>query len=123
VGHFQEGIDVAVSAAAANRDDSMYGEDPDYYNPHRSVKDPHFKLYGHTFATGEHRCIGEHLAAGMRASKGQDNATQGMVLSILTALFDRDVRLDPENPPQTDTATTADFYTTCHVLFRPSARA
>jgi cytochrome P450 len=120
-GHYEAGTDIAVSAAAANRDDSMYGEDPDYYNPHRTVNDPHFKLYGHTFATGEHRCIGEHLAAGMRASKGQDNATRGMVLSILTALYDRGVRLDPENPPQKDVATTADFYTTCHVLFRPSA--
>lgn len=118
---FDEGTDVAVAGAEANLDPGVYGEQVDEYNPHRAVNQPRVKLYGHTFAAGSHRCIGEPLAAGMPASKGENNATQGMVLRILSALFEREVELDANKASEKDPATTADFYVSFPVRFRSAA--
>ena len=119
--HIEVGTDVAISAAVANRDATVYGADADRFNPYRRPANPRFQLYGHTFAAGEHRCLGEHLAAGMRPSRDKDNGTFGMVLSILSGLYRRGVRLDPEHPPQQDPATTSDFYSSCPIVFRAGA--
>lgn len=118
--HFPAGTEVAVMGGAADVDPAMFGEDPEQYDPLREPLDPKVKHYGATFAYGEHKCIGSLLAAGMPASRDQDNGTQGMVIRILSALLDRGVMLDPDHPPQRDESTVADFFLSFPILFRAS---
>jgi cytochrome P450 len=115
------GQDVAVVASIANRSEEVYGAYPHAYDPDRTVHDQKTELYGHTFAEGTHRCLGEYLAAGVRPLPGKDQGTQGMVIRILSALVARNVRTDPDRAPRKETTTDADFYESFPVVFEVRA--
>jgi cytochrome P450 len=104
------GTDVVVFGGAANLDPEVFGDDAHEFNPYREPSDPKVRLYGHTFAAGTHRCAGEHLAAGIPSSPGKDNGTHGMVVRILTSLFEHGLETRSDDPPAEDESTTADFY-------------
>jgi cytochrome P450 len=115
---FAAGTEVAVMGGATGYDESVFGSNVEEFDPFRALLDPGVKRYGATFLYGEHKCIGAHLAAGMLATRGRDNGTQGMVIRILTALIERDVALVSGQPPQQDEATYADFYVSFPITYR-----
>jgi cytochrome P450 len=117
---FEEGTEIAVVDGAAGFDPEVFGEDVEEFNPHREPKQPGVRRYSASFAFGEHKCIGEHLAAGIPPSKKDAVGTKGMVLQLITALVARDVALVPGRPPLNDEETTADFYSSFPVTFRAS---
>lgn len=113
------GTEVTVLGGVANLDPEVFGDDVHEYNPYRKPKHPRVRLYGHTFAGGAHRCMGEHLAAGIPAAKGREG-TQGMVLRIITSLLAHGLETSPDQPPVDDPRTTADFYLSYPATLRGS---
>ncbi|MDR7101659.1 cytochrome P450 [Croceicoccus sp. BE223] len=114
------GEEVAVDLRQANRDRAYFGEDPDRYNPHRSVgggKTP----YGLSMGYGMHACIGRNLAIGVEPrpnSKAADHQ-YGTVPLIVEALLKFGVQRDPDKPPRKDETITRITWSEYPVIFRP----
>lgn len=65
-----------------------------------------------------HACIGQDLAAGLTAANSVDaEHTYGLVPCAVQALFDHDVRPDPNDPPVMDESTTRPYFGKYPVLF------
>jgi len=101
-----EGDRVIIDLWTANRDPEIFGDDADQFNPARVL--PKGVLpFGLSFGTGVHSCLGRDLDGGVLPREDTDPATHqlGLVTLFLRALLDREVRRDPENPPQQSTKT------------------
>ncbi len=59
-----------------------------------------------------HACIGENLAAGLIYDGTQpvEEHLFGLVPMAVQAMFDRDVRPDPDDPPEMDTTTARPYF-------------
>jgi cytochrome P450 len=110
--HLPTGADVAdsdevvIDLMAANRDTAVFGADAASFNPYR--ENPRgANLYGLSFGSGMHACIGRHLAAGvpLRANLPEKDIQYGTVHLIVRALLDHGARPDPSDPAVVDTST------------------
>jgi cytochrome P450 len=112
-----ESDDVVVDLMTANRDTSVFGADAASYNPHRQTLRG-ASLYGLSFGTGIHACIGRTLAAGvpLRANMPAKDVQYGTVHLIVRTLLDHDARPDPADPGVLDTSTTRTFWARYPVL-------
>jgi cytochrome P450 len=100
------GSRVVIDMAAANRDPAVFGPDADRYNPHRAVPPGHF-LFGLTFGTGVHACLGRDLDGGLvpRADTDPAEHQYGIVTLLVRTLLGHGAEPDPERPPVPDANT------------------
>jgi cytochrome P450 len=116
---YRAGDRFAVSLAAANRDEAVFGPDAAEYDPHR-VTPGKVRPYGLGFGGGPHMCIGRMMATATNRLEAPDLAgdTVGTALRILLRLFAEDAHLDPDDPPVWRTGSTQDRFTRFPVVIR-----
>lgn len=109
---------IVVEMARANRDTGVFGPDADLFNPHRALPEG-IPPWGLTFGTGVHSCLGRDLDGGMPAQADTDPARHqyGIVPLLVKALFDRNARPDPANPPTRSSQTARPNWGCYPILF------
>lgn len=87
---------VGLHLAAANRDQRIYGQDADRFDPHRADRlPPTTRPYGTGFAAGSHQCLGKELVTGDLAASGRP----GILLAVLRRWYRAGLELDPDAAP------------------------
>jgi cytochrome P450 len=87
----RQGECVLLEVGKANRDESVFGPDPDRYNPYRKVP-PRTYPYGVAFGAGRHMCFGLPVILG-------NDGVHGSHAALIKALFAAGVSADPDDPP------------------------
>lgn len=113
-----ENDSVVVNLQQANKDATIFGDDADSYNPHRTVaarKPP----YGLTFGVGVHTCFGRELAGGALPTADTEPGSHpiGTVTNLLKTLLVHGATPDPANPPVADRDTQRANWSHYSVLF------
>lgn len=105
------GTVVVFDLRAANRDRSKFGEDTDQFNPDR-VLPADKPLWGLSFGSGAHVCIGRTSAGGFpvtqrTGAEPEPGQLYGLVAQTVQSVAARGVSLDPDDPtgPELDTRT------------------
>ncbi len=113
-----KGSKVVIDLLSVNRDTSVFGADADEFNPHRQTPDG-VPLYGLSFGSGMHACIGQDMAAGLVFNPDTtiDDHVFGLVPEAVQALFDRRAQPDPHDPPVMDESTTRPYFGRYPVVF------
>lgn len=100
------GTTVVIDVAAANRDPGVFGPSACEFDPYRVLPDG-VPLWGLSFGTGFHACLGQELAGGVSADGlAQRAALHGSIAGMACQLLRYGARLDPEDPPQLDVEST-----------------
>jgi cytochrome P450 len=109
--HIPKGAKVVIDLLSVNRDRSVFGDDAEEFDPHRTPA-PGVPPYGLSFGSGMHACIGQVLAAGLLAREGEVAADHlfGLVPEAVQALFDAGAQPDPDDPPEMDESTTRPYF-------------
>lgn len=98
---------VVLDAVTGNRDPSLFGADPDRFDPDREV-DPSVARWGLSFGAGAHQCPGRSVGGGFPVPAGfvvDDGHVFGLVALMLREVARRGVRPDPERQPERDLRT------------------
>ncbi len=98
---------VILDIVAANRDERLFGEHPDDFDPDRTI-DPDVHRWGLSFGGGPHQCPGRAVGGGFPVPNSFDvdaDHVHGLVALELQAVARRGVRPDPSHPPVRDTRT------------------
>jgi cytochrome P450 len=113
-----KGSKVVIDLLAVNRDTTVFGDDADDFDPHRSTPDG-VPPYGLSFGSGMHACIGQDLAAGLvfDADSTVDAHLFGLVPEAVQVLFDHGARPDPDDPPEMDDSTARPYFGRYPVIF------
>ncbi|MGA1705304.1 MAG: cytochrome P450, partial [Ilumatobacteraceae bacterium] len=106
-----EGSKVVIDLLNVNRDTSVFGDDAEEFNPHRTTPEG-IAPYGLSFGSGMHACIGQDLAAGLvlDAEANTEGHLFGLVPEAVQAIFDAGARPDPNDPPEMDESTTRPYF-------------
>ena len=105
-----KGAKVVIDLLSVNRDTSVFGDDADQFNPNRELASGVW-AYGLSFGFGMHACIGQDLAAGLlRQDETEEQHLFGLVPEAVQAMFDHNVRPDPNDPPEMDASTTRPYF-------------
>lgn len=92
-----EGEMLSLQASHANMDPAIFGENPRLFNPYRP-KPEGAQPWGMTFGAGRHMCMGRNLVVGLWGKGDKEHGTEGEMVSILRALYERGCVLDPDRP-------------------------
>ena len=113
-----EGSKVVIDLISVNRDQSVFGEDAEDFNPLRETPEG-VAPYGLSFGSGMHACIGQDLAAGLllSADGGLDDHLFGLVPAAVQYLFDHGATVDPDDPPEMDASTSRPYFGRYPILF------
>ena len=109
---------VVCSLVQANRDPKVFGDDAAEFSPMRELpKDVH--LWGVTFGSGPHACMGQELAGGVGIVEpvDADEHLFGTIVAMIRLLLENGARPDPEHPPVPDAATKRPNYASYPVTF------
>jgi len=106
-----KGAKVVIDLLAVNRNVDVFGDDAEDFNPHRSTP-AGVPLYGLSFGSGMHHCIGQDMAAGLvfGPDSTEDTHIFGLVPEAVQVLFDNGARPDPNDPPEMDESTTRPYF-------------
>lgn len=106
-----KGARVVMDLRTANRDPELFGPDAEVFNPDRELADD-VALWGLSFGSGPHICIGRSVAGGfpltgetLRAGPGRAHL-HGLVALMVQAIAMRGVELEADDPPELDQRTT-----------------
>ena len=107
---FEEGDELKLDLASANKDVAVFGEDADVFNPIREIKMKKSQLFGLTFGAGVHHCVGRDLDGGIRIlNQRESNMPQfGIITRVLVSLFENGMKLHPEKISKKETHTSRD---------------
>ncbi len=112
-----DGDSVIVDLQKSNQDESIFGPNPEQFDPYREVvgKAPSFGL---TFGVGVHTCFGRDLAGGSLPGRNLDPDKYyfGTLTNLMRSLLSHNIRSDPDNPPVTDTTTVRNNWSSYPVL-------
>ena len=120
VGDVAETDELIIDLRAANRNQSVFGDDAEQFNPYREIpKSLH--PYGLSMGMGAHACLGRNLAVGVVPKKGADPATHhyGTVPVILAELLKCGIRPDPDDSPSKDETIARYIWDYYPVVFAP----
>lgn len=112
-----EGERVALFFTPANRETKIFGPDANEFNPYRKVP-ANIRPWGLTFGGGPHLCIGRPLVTGLSTGTGDDSATDGTMIKILSALYNAGVEMDPQAPPVRSVISHHDAFDSFPVILR-----
>jgi cytochrome P450 len=111
---------VIIDLQAANRDESVFGEDAAQFNPFRE-RPARINPAGLSFGGGMHVCLGLNLVAGTLLKPGQefdpDNHQFGTITLIIAELLRRGMQPHPEKKPEKIAASERDAWQSYPVLF------
>jgi len=113
----KKGERVALFFVPANRDENLFGEDANEFNPYRKGK-PRLSPWGLTFGGGVHTCIGRPLVTGLFSRPDDRTGTEGTMIRMLHTLFEAGAEMDPGNPPTRTAISYADAYATFPLILR-----
>jgi cytochrome P450 len=105
----EEGESVIIDLQTANRSTDVFGDDAATFNPYRELPKGQ-SYYGLSFGQGMHACLGLNLAAGVLPREGEAVEQMGTIALIVQALFEQNVRLDPEQLAEKDASTARDLW-------------
>lgn len=113
----ESGDSVVIDLESANRQQDLFGNDADQFNPHRSLAD-RIPPYGLTFGVGIHTCFGRDLAGGAlpKEDSDRDSHHYGTLTSLLRSLFSHGARPDPQASPTLDAVTQRNHWGSYPVL-------
>lgn len=106
---------VVLMFVPANRDPALFGADAEEFNPYREVPDRR-RPWGLTFGAGSHICLGRTLVTGLSSRVDDDSGTNGTLITMLRALYDRGIALLPDDLPRKTESSFHDAYETFPVL-------
>ncbi len=114
----RKGDKVEIDLNTANREQAVFGDDPDAFDPNRELPAGVWR-WGLSFGLGMHACIGQDLAAGMDSLGGvnADDHLYGLVPVAVNAVIAANGRPDPMNPAQLDPNNTRSYWGTYPVVF------
>jgi len=114
---FRKGERVALFFTAANRDPALFGADVDRFNPQRTFarKPP---PWGLTFGSGVHTCIARAMVTGLSQNYDDADPTRGTIVGLLGPLYRAGAELDPLAPPQCNTDSGHDAFSSMPVILR-----
>lgn len=98
---------VILDVVTANRDPDLFGDDPDAFDPDRTI-DASVARWGLSFGAGPHQCPGRSVGGGFPIPgtfQVDDDHVFGLVALELQAVAKRGVRPDPTQRPERDTRT------------------
>ena len=112
---FKAGERIALFFSAANREQALFGAAVEQFDPLRpfSKKPP---PWGLTFGSGTHTCIGRALVTGLSHRYDDAEPTQGTIVSVLQALYQAGMALDPAHPPQRNTDSYHDAFASMPIV-------
>ena len=110
---------VELDLFCANRDQAIFGEDADVFNPDREVP-VGVMPSGLAFGIGLHTCLGRELDGGVLAKPDSDPERQqyGIVPLVVIELLRMGARRKPDDPAVIDPATSRPNYKRYPVKFR-----
>ena len=113
-----EGTEVTLDLMLANRDNEIFGEKSDSYNPYREVPEG-IPRWGMSFGAGMHACVGAELDGGLEIDPDRpaSEALFGTVAIMAHALLSAGGKRDPNNPPQHDPNSERKHFSTYPVIF------
>jgi cytochrome P450 len=94
--HVAGGEAVLLDRGTIHRDPTIFGHDAAQFNPNRKVP-PRVAHYGLAFGGGRHSCIGRPLVTDGGAGQ-RTGAPRRAIPSILAALYEAGLQLDPTQP-------------------------
>lgn len=99
------GDTVVINLRQANRDEAVFGANPDAFNPEREIKRGIAET-GVTFGIGMHACLGKNLAAGALPAAGKaydaDSHQMGTVAWLCHRLLQDGIQADKTQTPSLD---------------------
>lgn len=109
---------IEIDLWTANRSPDIYGADAHQFNPERTVAAGH-ELFGLTFGTGVHTCLGRDLDGGLVPRAGTDPANHqyGIITLLARALLEAGACPNPAQPPVRATHTARPNWGTYQVTF------
>ena len=107
---------VAIGVEAANRDESVFGEDATEFNPMRALPDG-VSPWGLSFGHGAHACLGQELAGGLEPEDTHQHHLLGAVTLMAARLLELGAEPDPAHPASRDSATTRVAWGSYPVIF------
>jgi cytochrome P450 len=109
------GEQVALLTIPANmKNEKLFGDDPDRYNPHRKVEGT--AHWGLTFGTGGHTCPGRPLVTGGRTMKSKADV-DGSLVSMARAFYSAGMAIDRRKQPKREAATHYNNFSSVPVTF------
>lgn len=110
------GDQVVFDLMAANRDERVFGPSAAEFDPFRALPRD-VPLYGLSFGSGMHSCIGRDLAAGvLDDGAAGEKRLHGLVAIAVHGLLARGARPDPAAPPTLDPHTRRPYWGTYPIL-------
>ncbi len=114
---------VVFDLMAANRDVRVFGPSAAVFDPFRSLPQE-VPLYGLSFGSGMHACIGRDLAAGVLEDTAPgEKHLYGLVAIAVHGLLARGARPDPRQAPTMDPHTKRPYWGTYPILLGGAAGA
>lgn len=100
-----EGATVSISVEAANRDESVFGQEPHRFDPDRRLADG-VPPWGLSFGHGSHACLGQELAGGLEPDDALEHHLLGSVALMAAAMLRAGARAHPDQHAELDRNTT-----------------
>lgn len=112
------GARVTIDLMSANRDPAAFGEDPDAFDPERTLP-PGVAPWGMSFGLGMHACIGQDLAAGLDPARTSSDAEalHGLVPVAVQEVLRAGGRPDPDEAPTLDPESARGYWSRYPVAF------
>lgn len=99
------GDSVTIDLMSANLETTLFGDDADRFNPHRTIAG-RIPPFGLTFGIGIHTCFGRDIAGGLgQSTDSEQPAHLGTLTNLLKSLLTHHARRDPESEPRADGGT------------------
>jgi cytochrome P450 len=112
------GEQVTISVHEANRDPTVFPDEPDRFDPYRTIADG-VAPWGLSFGHGTHACLGQELASGLEPDDALDHHLLGSVALMAGAMLRSGAQTDPDHPAALDTETTRTVWARYPVRFDP----
>ena len=97
-----EGETVTIDVSAANRDPEVFGPAAAEFDPQRNLPEG-VPLWGLSFGSGFHSCLGQELAGGVAPDGGNHRSPlYGAIAAMASQLLRHAATPDPDDPPSLD---------------------
>lgn len=93
-----EGALVILDLVTANREQSLFGDDADTFNPDRTLPSRN-PLWGLSFGAGPHICPGRKVAGGLQQVTDVAAASEDHLFGLVAMMIQAVVRRDPSHHP------------------------